>query len=430
MTAEKSIVQVAMNGRGVLGRRAFLKGVGLGAAGLSFTDLMAVRADDLRKRGMSCILLWMGGGPSQFDTFDPKPDHANGAGTETIETAVPGVRIARGWEKTAAAMGDIALVRSMTNKEGNHARATYQLHTGYTPTGTVRHPAFGSVAAAELGDPRFDMPHIVSIGGPTVGAGLLGVAYEPFVVNDPNKLPRNVPLPAGVTPDRLTRRLGLLLGLESAGFASRAAGGEDRVREHTTVYRAARDMVLSKHARAFDLSDEPEALRDAYGRTNFGQGCLLARRLVEVGVTFVEVRSNGWDTHNQAKDRLAKLSGEVDPAFATLIGDLKSRGKLDSTLVLWMGEFGRTPRLTGDGRGHYPRAFNLALSGGGIKGGQVIGQTSADGTEVKDRPVAVNDLLATLCQALKIDPKKENMSPQGRPIKVVDGGKAVGELLG
>jgi hypothetical protein len=429
---EKSIVQVAMNRQGVLGRRGFLKSLGLGAvglAGLSFTDLVALQADELRKKGMSCILLWMAGGPSQFETFDPKPDHANGAGTETIETAVPGVRIAQGWNKTAAIMNDIALIRSMTNKEGNHARATYQLHTGYAPTGTVRYPSFGSVTAAELGDPKFDLPHIVSIGGPTIGAGMLGVAYEPFQVQNPNQLPQNVPLPAGVSPERFNRRIGLLNGLETAGFASNRAGGEDRVREHQALYRQSRDMVLSRHAQAFDLDAEDSALRDAYGRSNFGQGCLLARRLIEVGVTFVEVRSNGWDTHNQAKDRLAKLSGEVDPAFATLINDLKRVGRLDSTLVVWMGEFGRTPRLTGDGRGHYPRAFNAALAGGGVKGGQVIGETSADGTEVKDRPVAVNDLLKTFCHALKIDPKKENLSPQGRPIKIVDGGEPVLSLF-
>jgi hypothetical protein len=409
-----------------------MKSIGLGAAGLaglSFTDTVALHAEELRKRGMSCILLWMAGGPSQFETFDPKPDHANGAGTGTIETAVPGVRIAQGWEKTAAIMNDIALIRSMSNKEGNHARATYQLHTGYAPTGTVRHPGFGSVTAAELGDPKFDLPHIVSIGGPTIGAGMLGVTYEPFVVNDPNKLPQNVPLPGGVSPDRFTRRIGLLDGLEHAGFASKQAGGEDRVREHRALYRQSRDMVLSQHARAFDLEGEDSVLRDAYGRSNFGQGCLLARRLIDVGVTFVEVRSNGWDTHNQAKDRLAKLPGDVDPAFATLVSDLKRSGKLDSTLVIWMGEFGRTPRLTGDGRGHYPRAFNVALAGAGIKGGQVLGATSADGTEVKDHPVAVNDLLKTFCHALKIDPKKENMSPQGRPIKIVDGGEPVLSLF-
>ena len=320
----KTIVKVAMNGEGVLSRRGFLSGIGLGAvglAGLSFTDLMAVHADDLRKRQMACILLWMSGGPSQFETFDPKPEHANGGETGVIQTAVPGISIAKGWEKVAGAMKDIALIRSMTNKEGNHQRATYQLHTGYAPTGTVKHPAFGCVAASELGDPKFDLPHIVSIGGTSVGAGMLGVSFEPFNVGDPNKPPANVTLP---TPtDRFQRRLNLLESLEKEGFER--AGGGDRVKEHLSLYKQTKGMVLSPRMKAFDLSSEDAALRDAYGRNPFGQGCLLARKLVETGVTFVEIRSNGWDHHQQIHDNVAKNAGLVDPGFGTLVHDLKQK---------------------------------------------------------------------------------------------------------
>ena len=429
MTDEKTIVKVAMNGQGVIGRRGFLKGMGLGAAGLvglSFSDLMAVHADDLRKRQMACIMLWMSGGPSQLETFDPKPDHKNGGETGVIDTSVPGIKIAKGWEKTAAAMKDIALVRSMTNKEGNHQRATYQLHTGYIPSGTVKYPNFGCVAAAELGDPKFDLPHIVSIGGLSVGAGMLGVAYEPFAVGNPEKPPVNVTLPTSA--DRFQRRLGLLETLEKEGFER--SGGSDRVKEHHALYKQTRSMVLSPRMKAFDLESENSTLRDAYGRTPFGQGCLLARKLVESGVTFVEVRSNGWDHHQKIHDNIAKGAGSVDPGLAALVGDLKTRGMLDRTLVVWMGEFGRTPKVNPNaGRDHFPRVFNVALAGGGIKGGQVIGASSADGSEVKDRPVQVNDLLTSFCHALKIDPKKENMSPLGRPIKIVDGGVAVKELF-
>jgi uncharacterized protein (DUF1501 family) len=195
-------------------------------------------------------------------------------------------------------------------------------------------------------------------------------------------------------------------------------------------------MVLSPRIKTFDLSEESEALREAYGRTPFGQGCLLARRLVETGVTFVEVVSSGgagvqnWDTHQNNNERVASLAGHVDPGLATLIGDLKQRGLLERTLVIWMGEFGRTPKVNPNGgRDHYPRCFNVALAGAGIRGGQVIGASSPDGTEPKDRPVAVTDLLSTFCQALQIDPKKENMSPVGRPIKIVDGGTPVSELF-
>ncbi|WP_406697655.1 DUF1501 domain-containing protein [Singulisphaera sp. Ch08] len=426
---EKSIVKVAMNGQGVLHRRGFLEGIGLAAAGLatvSFTDMLALQAEELRKRQMACILLWMAGGPSQMETFDPKPDHANGGGIKPIETDVPGILIAPGWERTAKVMKDVALVRSMTNKEGNHERATYQLHTGYPPSGTVKHPSFGCVSANELGDPKFDLPHIVSIGGATIGAGMLGVSLEPFVVQDPTKPPANAVPP--VNTARFSRRLGLMQALEQGAFER--TGGADRVKDHTALYRQTAGMVLSPRMKAFDLSGEDAKVRAAYGTSAFGQGCLLARRLVDAGVTFVEVRSNGWDTHQETVERVAKNASQVDPGFASLVADLKSRGMLDRTLVIWMGEFGRTPKINPTaGRDHFPRVFNIALAGGGIKGGQVLGASSPDGSEVKDQPIAVTDLLASFCHSLKIDPAKENMSSLGRPIKIVDGGKVVKQLF-
>jgi Protein of unknown function (DUF1501) len=312
----------------------------------------------------------------------------------------------------------------MTNMEGNHQRATYQLHTGYAPTGTVKHPNFGCVFANELGDPKFDLPQIVSIGGGTIGAGLLGVALEPIVVQDPTKPPTNVIPP--VAPPRFSRRLNLMHALERSGFAQ--TGGADRIKDHTALYKQSANMIFSPWMKAFNLAVEDPKVRAAYGASTFGQGCLLARRLVQAGVTFVEVRSNGWDTHSELDIR--KKTEPVDAGFAALIGDLKSRGMLNKTLIIWMGEFGRTPKISPrGGRDHFPRAFNVALAGGGIKGGQVIGATSPDGTEVKDRPVAVNDLLSSLCHALKIDQNKENLSPLGRPIKIVDGGKVVTELF-
>jgi hypothetical protein len=422
---------------GVVARRGFFRSLGwgiAGAAGLPFMDLMALHADELRQRRMAFILLWMAGGPSQFDTFDPKPEHENGGGTKVIDTAIPGVQVAEYWPKVAGALKDIALIRSMSNKEGNHQRATYQLHTGYMPTGTLKHPNIGCSIAAELGDPQFDLPHQVSIGGGAgvPGAGFLGVAHEPFQVPDPTKPPTNVKLP--VAQGRFQRRLGLLSALERDGYAR--AGGADRVRDQQELYKQTAAMILSPRMKAFDLEEEPSPLRDAYGRNAFGQGCLLARRLVEAGVTFVEVKLNGWDTHGaqgnrSVPERISTLAGQADPAFATLVTDLKERGLLDHTLVLWMGEFGRTPKVNPNGgRDHYPRVFNVALAGGGVRGGQVIGASNPSGTEVKDRPVGVNDLLTTLCAALKIDPAQENMTPVGRPMKIVDGGSVVRELFG
>jgi len=430
---QQYVQHVRMNGDGVISRRSFLRDVTLGTGGiaaLGWKDAMALQAAELRRRGMACILLFMRGAPSQFETFDPKPGTANGGPTRAIATAAPGIRIAEGWNKVAAQMQDIALIRSLTNnREGNHDRAVYQLHTGYIQSGTVRHPSLGAIAAAELGPSDFDLPHFVNIGhrSGVIGSGFLGMSVAPFGVLDATKQPDNIDLPPGIGANRFNRRHELLRGLE-ADFA--AAGGQERVAEHQTLYGNARQMVLSPRLKAFDLSQESDRMRDRYGRTDFGQGCLLARRLVERGVTFVEVESPGWDTHLDNFNRVKTLASGVDPAFATLIADLKERGLLEKTLVIWMGEFGRTPRINANtGRDHHPLSFNAALAGGGIRGGQVVGATTDDGTEVAQRPVTVPDLFCTFCHALNINPRKENITPLGRPLTIVDGGRAVMELF-
>jgi uncharacterized protein (DUF1501 family) len=245
-------------------------------------------------------------------------------------------------------------------------------------------------------------------------------------VTDPNRSPDNLAMP--VAADRLQRRLGLLRELEQP-FAH--AGAAEQVRDHQTLYGQTAHMVLSPRVKAFDLAAEPEKVRDAYGRSGFGQGCLMARRLIEAGVTFVEVQSSGWDTHATELPTLKKLIPPVDQGMAALLVDLKVRGLLDSTLVIWMGEFGRMPRINlTAGRDHFPAAFNLALAGCGVKGGQTIGATDRLGTEVAERPVTVPDLFCTFCRALGIDPRKENQSNVGRPLKIVEEGHAVKEVFG
>lgn len=428
----QSLMHVRTNRGGVLSRRTFLRSLALGAAGagaLGWKDTLTLQAEEMRKRGMACILLFMQGGPSQMETFDPKPGTPNGGPTKSIQTAVSGIEIAENWPHVAKAMKEIAVIRSLTNKEGEHQRAAYQLHTGYAPGGGVKHPSLGAVVASELAPREFDLPHFVSVGGrfASVGSGFLGMQFAPFLVANPQQMPGNVGLPGGVNADRYGRRLGLLGDLEQ-DFAE--AGGGPRVEDHKALYAGASQMVRSPRLKAFDVSQEKDAVRDRYGRNAFGQGCLLARRLVEAGVTFVEVQSNGWDTHDNNFERVKSLSDSVDPAFAALLGDLKERGMLERTLVIWMGEFGRTPRINPrTGRDHYPRAFNAAVAGAGVKGGQVIGATSSDGTDVKSRPVTVGDLFCSFYQALKINPRKENMSGVGRPIKLIDNGTAVKELF-
>lgn len=410
-----------------LTRRSFLHTVSAGAlaAGtLSFRDIISLQAEDLRRKGMSMILLYMQGGPSQFETFDPKPGLETGGPTQAIKTATAGIEIAEGWDKVAQQMNDIALIRSMTNKEGNHQRASYQLHTGYVPSGSVKHPSFGSAIAKEIGDATQELPAVVSMGR-TVGAGFLGVDYEPFAVQNPGQMPQNVT--ALVDSSRYNRRLGVLDELEQ-DFAAR--GGETVVANHKRLYEKTRKLVQSPQVKTFDLKDEPQALQDKYGNSQFGKGCLLARRLVEAGVTFVEVSLGNWDTHDDNFNRCKTLAGQCDPGFAALVADLKDRGRLDKTLVLWIGEFGRTPRINPrTGRDHYPRVFNAAIAGGGVKGGQVIGASTKDGMAVDHDPVAVNDLFSTICKSLQVDPTKENMSPIGRPLKIVDGGKPVDKLF-
>ncbi len=417
-------VTVRRNG---VSRRRFLRYASAGAlaAGtLNFRDLMCLRADELRQQGRSMILLWMAGGPSQFETFDPKPGTENGGPTQAIETVVPGIRIAQGWEQTARVMDQMTLIRSMTNKEGQHQRASYQLHTGYLPSGSVKHPSFASAVVKEIAHDGCELPAFVSVGN-TVGAGFLGVDFEPFVVNNPGQLPQNVGIPV---PDaRYERRLGLLDRLED-DFAERGAASV--VESHRQLYGKASRLVKTPQTVAFDFRDEPESLVARYGDNQFGRGCLLARRLVESGVTFVEVQSNGWDTHQDNFERTAQLASQVDPALAALITDLNDRGLLERTVVAWMGEFGRTPRVNPrTGRDHYPRVFSAALAGGGIRGGQVIGASSSDGSAVADRPVQVADLFASICKSLQVDPRHENISPLGRPMKIVDGGEVVEELF-
>ncbi|QDU63836.1 hypothetical protein Pan216_47170 [Planctomycetes bacterium Pan216] len=422
----RRVSNATIDRHGAIQRRDFLRTIGVGAAGLSmlgWQDLLLAAAPTLRQQGKSVIVLWMQGGPSHLETFDPKPKAEGEA--KSIGTAVPGIEIAEYWPQVAKQMKDITLIRSMSNKEGNHQRATYQLHTGYIPGGTVRHPSFGSLVTKELAPADFDLPGYVSIGGPARGAGFLPVEYNPFQLGNPAKMPDNVD--TIVPKQRFQRRLGLLNQLEG----SSTKGGDDAmVSDHRTLYSKASTFSTSPKLGVFDIKDEPAALRQAYGDNRFGQGCLLARRLVETGTTYVEVTLGGWDTHFNHFEQVSNLAEQCDPAFATLIADLKQRGMLDDTLVVWMGEFGRTPKLNGrGGRDHFPRAFNVALAGCGIEGGQVIGKTSDDASEVIEEPVSVVDLFATLCTRLGIDPHKENMSPLGRPMKIVDGGTPIESLL-
>jgi hypothetical protein len=402
----------------------------------------------------ACILLWMNGGPSQMDTFDLKPGHENGGPFKEIATSVAGIKISEHLPKVAGIAEHLAIIRSMSTKEGDHGRATYLLRNGYLPQPPVRYPTLGSLVAKELGDPTAELPNFVSISpyrnlNPAAySPGFLGSQFAPLFVGEarpnatgdqPNQgdyglTVADLAAADGVTTETVSARLGILTSLNERFIGGHP--GAPGVGYKTAYDRAVR-LMRSEAAKAFDLDDEPDAVRDAYGRNRFGQGCLLARRLIERNVPFVEVTLGGdnglgWDTHADNFNSVKTLSGTLDPAWATLVGELKARGRLDSTLIVWMGEFGRTPKInTNTGRDHFPNAWSTVLAGGGVRTGQVVGRTSADGMTVADRPVSVPDLLATIFKALGVDPLKQNLSNVGRPIRLVDpAAKPIAEIVG
>jgi len=422
-------------------RRDFVKFSLAGVLGVSYSGwlpkLARAAAESPAAKPKACILLWMSGGPSQMDTFDLKPGHANGGTFKETQTAVPGIKISEHLPGVASQMKDLAIIRGLTTKEGEHGLATQLMMTGYQPQqAAVRYPSIGSLLSKELGREDTDLPNFVSLSPTRMGdAGFLGPDYSPLTVsgasNDPNAR-ANLSLedlapPRGREEKTVKNQFDILRFMQK-DFAEQNSG--DAIKAHKASYAKAMRMVETQARKAFELETEKAELRDAYGRNRFGQGCLLARRLVERGVAFVEVTLstipggiNGWDTHGDNFTQVKALSGVLDPAWTSLMKDLRERGLLDSTLIIWMGEFGRTPKINpGSGRDHFPMAWSMVMGGAGVKGGQVIGKTGPGGEEVVDRPVNVAELYATFCASLGIDPKKENISPEGRPIPLVDRG--------
>jgi hypothetical protein len=368
------------------------------------------------------IMLWLGGGPSQLETFDPHsnaPDEIRGD-TKAINTSVPGVQFGDGLPRLAEQMHHLAIVRSMISKEGDHERGTHLMKTGYRPDPAVVHPALGAICAAELPNDRAEIPRYISIlsNDKVTRGGYLGEQYDAFRTFDPREPLNDVT--SYVPEERRQKRISDLDVVEGA-FARRYPAQAKRAMNRDTVARAL-NMMSSEQLRAFQVEEEPAALREAYGDTPFGRGCLAARRLIEVGVRCVEVSLNGWDTHVKNFSGTATQTKILDPAFATLIRDLAERERLDSTLVLCTGEFGRTPRINpASGRDHWPTGFSLVLSGGGIQGGRVYGETDPAGSPTPKDPVSVDDLYGTVLTAMGINPAKTVISPIGRPMKLSEG---------
>lgn len=399
--------------------------------GLSFAlPGLAARAARARgaERPKTLITLWMGGGPSQLETFDPHPGPKIGGETKAIDTKLPGLRIAHLLPQTAEQIHEMCVIRSMISKEGDHERGTYLLKTGYRPDPTLIHPSLGAIVAHELPVAGVEIPRHVSIMNsqwPARG-GFLGDDYDAFKVLDPRQNLQN--MKAGVEPERQQRRLKDLDVVEHA-FRRRRRLQSDGTLHQETVRRAL-TMMTSEQLKAFQVEEEPAAVRAAYGDTPFGAGCLIARRLVEVGVRAVEVSLEGFDTHTKNYPGHVTNCGILDPAFAALIHDLKQRDLFDSTVLLWIGEFGRTPKINPlGGRDHWPTGFSAVVGGGGFQSGLVIGETDPEGakTEPAD-PIEVHDLFATILKTLGVEYNKELTTPIGRPMALCKG-KPIDRLL-
>ena len=423
-------------------RRSFIAQMASSMLGLTAVPILAGSAQaastisgaankKLGGKAKAVIYLYMSGGMSHLDTFDTKPGAETQGPVESIDTAADGVQISQFFPNLAKQMNHVAVINSMYSNQGAHAQGRYFMHTGYVMRGTITHPDLGAWSAYHLCKSNRTLPGNVKIGGNSagLGGGFLESSYAALPIGDPESGLQHSTLANGMTEDRFRKRLERLKVMNGR-FADKYNTKQSRA--YASMYDEAVSLMKSKDLETFDLSKEKSDLRDRYGRNPFGQGCLLARRMVESGVRFIEVDNKGWDTHGDNFQRVEEKSQVLDQALAALLGDLSSKGLLDSTLVVLATEFGRSPTIQFDrnlGRNHYPQAFSCMLAGGGIKGGLKYGSTDEEGREIADDMVTVPDFNATIATAMGIDIKKKVDSPSGRPFTVADDGEPVDDLF-
>jgi uncharacterized protein (DUF1501 family) len=431
-------------------RRDFLRVGSLGLLGISLGSFLQARsvmaaAKQAVKQGKAeaCILLWLEGGASQVDTWDPKPN----SNFRAISSNVPGIQVSELLPRCAKHMDKLSIIRTMQTEEQNHPAATHYAVTGHRPNPAMQFPGFGAVISREKGRRDVIPPHVLVPDWGTerqyenyFGSAFIGAEFNPMVIPDPSADDFEVAdlrIPKSITPDRIQDRRTFMkiwdnFHREKAEMAE--YGAMDNFRQR------ALDMLTSQSVRdAFDLSQEPDAVRDRYGRDGVGQSVLMARRLVEAGSRFVTAagyKTNQWDAHQDNDQRHRDLLvPPLDLSLAALLEDLEERGMLESTIVISMGEFGRTPHINANlGRDHWPDCWSLVLGGGGIRGGQVIGESDDRGAYIADRRVTMGDVFATIYKAMGIDWTKEYMHPIGRPIKIANSiddetGRPIEELL-
>ncbi len=420
------------NPPGTMNRRHLMSHLAAGAAmtvpAYSFLNHVSANAAEVRRNEKACILIWLSGGPPTIDMWDLKPGSKNGGEFKKISTKGD-LQISEHLPKIAQQMDSLSVVRSMSTREADHTRGRYYMHTSYVPNPTVIHPSFGSVISRELGTKRkyLEIPSFVSVGGGAGSSGFLGMTHAPFVV-DSNGNIRNVDRNSSKR-HRLEQRLAMWNVVED-GFIKSGRG--DLPQAHKDVYGKAVNLMRSKQMEAFQVSGEDPKTQEAYGNNNFGRGLMMARRLVETGVPFVEVNLGGWDLHtdvfNTLRDQRLPM---LDQGIAALTQDLKNRGMLENTVIVCMGEFGRTPRINQDtGRDHWAASWSAMIGGGGLNGGIAVGETDKDGTAILGKSYLPGDIWATVCKALKIPLNIVHTSKRGRPMKIANGGTPIEELVG
>ena len=379
----------------------------------------------------SCIYIYLSGGMSHLDTFDTKPGAETQGPVESIKTSADGVQISEFFPNLAKQMHNVCVINSMNSTQGAHAQGQYIMHTSYELRGTVRHPDLGAWSAFHLGKLNKSLPANVKIGGNSsgLGGGFLESKFAALPIGDPETGLQHSKLPQGIDQARFSDRMARLKRM-NASFTRKY--NTKQARAYASMYDEAVKLMKSEDLKTFDLTQEQQATRDSYGEGSLGQGCLLARRMVEAGVRFIEVSDGGWDTHDDNFTRVAEKSEKLDKALAALLADLSSKGMLETTLVVVATEFGRTPTIQQErrnGRNHYPQAFSCLLAGGGIKGGLKYGSTDDEGREVEDDLVTVTDFNATIAKAMGMPLEKKTMSPEKRPFTIADDGEPVDELF-
>jgi Protein of unknown function (DUF1501) len=425
---------------GITDRRHFMAHAAGAAAvtvpGMSFLANLRSQAAEMKKKNKSLIIMWMGGGPATIDLWDMKPGSPNGGEHKPVSTTASGVQITEHLPNVAKQMKNLSIIRSLQTREGDHQRGTFLMNTGRSPNPLTEFPSIGSVmsyyqAMDVEAMKQADIPSFISVGGGRVGPGFLGMKYASFNVQNAGAPPENVNPP--VSGVQMDRRKVLFESLEGSFKTNVPA---DAAKAHKEVYDKALNLVTSSRKEVFSLDKEPASLRDEYGRTGFGNGCLLARKLVEAGVAAVEVSLGGWDMHNGIFAALQRRLPELDKGMSALTRDLADRGKLKDTVIVWMGDFGRTPKINQNGgRDHWPRCWSVVVGGGNIKGGVAYGSTDENGTSVKDNPTDILDLYATIYKGLGIDPTPQAVADVrdnlGRPYYIAgDKPKWIKELVG